>query len=296
MKKYSSIILLISFMFAGLFDTLKSEPEDGPFVEYYISGQLKSKGNFLDGVQNGHWQFYYVNEILQSEGNYINGVQDGNWFHYYDNGKIQQKEFYKLGYPVEIVSYFKNGNIKEESFLKHDIEDILNLKNDTEGVIKKYYENGNIEYEENYINGNLSGKWYRFYDTGELWQEVNCANNSFQGLFTTYYKNGNKKSEKIYKDGVQVEGSLSTEYYENGMIKVECIVDRHYINDEKWGEMEVLGCDSIILYWETGFKSAEGKYLEEKKVGKWIYYSKDGIINKEEFFDDKGVLINTKEY
>ena len=57
--------------------TFKNGKWEGPWVEYYDSGQLFSKGTFKNGNQDGPWVHYYENGQLESKGTYKNGKKHG---------------------------------------------------------------------------------------------------------------------------------------------------------------------------------------------------------------------------
>jgi antitoxin component YwqK of YwqJK toxin-antitoxin module len=54
----------------------------------------------MDGRKQGLWEDYYDSGKLYSKGNYINGIWEGNWEWYYDNGKISSKASYVNGYVI----------------------------------------------------------------------------------------------------------------------------------------------------------------------------------------------------
>ena len=60
---------------------------------YYENGNLRVKGNFKDGKENGLWEWYSENGKLEKKGNYKEGLQeDGLWEFYHKNGQLLEKE------------------------------------------------------------------------------------------------------------------------------------------------------------------------------------------------------------
>ena len=57
--------------------------EDGYWEDYHSNGNLYSKGNFIKGKRDGFWEYYYINGNLSSKGNYIKGKRDGCWVENY---------------------------------------------------------------------------------------------------------------------------------------------------------------------------------------------------------------------
>ncbi|UKN00281.1 hypothetical protein K6119_11100 [Paracrocinitomix mangrovi] len=125
------------------------------------------------------------------------------------------------------------------------------------------------------------------------------ANGKHEGLWKAYYENGKPKSTFTYKNGL-LQGPASIYYPESGKISAKV----NYINDKKEGEEIWYNEDGTIdyiqhfkndilegdykSYFSNGEVNVEGQYLNGKKTGKWISYSKkenrDGDIFKIENF------------
>ena len=65
--------------------------KQGSWLEFWITGQLKSKGEYIDGKKTGPWLLFYTNGQLMSKGNYLEDMEDGDWLYYFRDGKINQK-------------------------------------------------------------------------------------------------------------------------------------------------------------------------------------------------------------
>ena len=65
--------------------------KQGSWLEFWITGQLKSKGEYIDGKKTGPWLLFYTNGQLMSKGNYLEDMEDGDWLYYFRNGNINQK-------------------------------------------------------------------------------------------------------------------------------------------------------------------------------------------------------------
>jgi antitoxin component YwqK of YwqJK toxin-antitoxin module len=103
---------------------------NGPMVEYYKEGQIKTTGHYKNGFLSGECkQFYQTGELhktlnyengkltgvfkefyqtgqLKESGNFINGVQVGVKKTYYDTGELQSVEYFKNGQPMRDSKYF----------------------------------------------------------------------------------------------------------------------------------------------------------------------------------------------
>ncbi len=70
---------------------LSEGKKQGSWLEFWITGQLKSKGEYIDGKKTGPWLLFYTNGQLMSKGNYLEDMEDGDWLYYFRNGNINQK-------------------------------------------------------------------------------------------------------------------------------------------------------------------------------------------------------------
>ena len=65
--------------------------KQGSWLEFWITGQLKSKGEYIDGKKTGPWLLFYTNGQLMGKGNYLEDMEDGDWLYYFRDGNINQK-------------------------------------------------------------------------------------------------------------------------------------------------------------------------------------------------------------
>lgn len=61
------------------------------------SGEITMRGNYQAGQKSGIWEYIYPNGKLRFSGNYVQGFPDGKHTYYFENGKIQQEGRYKMG-------------------------------------------------------------------------------------------------------------------------------------------------------------------------------------------------------
>ena len=65
--------------------------KQGPWLEFWVTGQLKSKGEYIDGKKTGLWLSFYTNGQLMRKGNYLENIVDGDWLYYFRDGTINQQ-------------------------------------------------------------------------------------------------------------------------------------------------------------------------------------------------------------
>lgn len=123
-----------------------NDVRDGIMVEYSDSGNVITKGRYIDGLKedewiyelgdykeignykagrrDGIWKHYYVpSGKLRFEGNYIDDNPDGKHTYYYPNGKVQQTGKYIVGRKEGNWEYYGEDGLKQLTILfKDDVE------------------------------------------------------------------------------------------------------------------------------------------------------------------------------
>ena len=60
----------------GIQQGLVSEgKKQGQWLEFWITGQLKNKGEYNNGKKNGLWLLFYTNGQLMGKGNYLARIE-----------------------------------------------------------------------------------------------------------------------------------------------------------------------------------------------------------------------------
>ncbi|GGG11549.1 hypothetical protein GCM10011344_10350 [Dokdonia pacifica] len=143
-----------------------------------------------------------------------------------------------------------------------------------DGVVNRYYDNGNIQSIYNYSKGILEGPHKEFLRNGNLKGIVNYSNGIYNGQFVEYYESGQIKRTGDFKNGVKHEDWVA--YFEDGSL--------HYKVSYSLGKRE----GQLIEYYQNGQIRGNGTYINDKKNGAFEYYFSNGdIISTCEFIDDK---------
>jgi antitoxin component YwqK of YwqJK toxin-antitoxin module len=66
--------------------TGKSVPE--PYVEYHKDGSIWARGQMLDGVPTGYWEWFRKAGTKMRSGTFENGEQVGEWTTYDREGRV----------------------------------------------------------------------------------------------------------------------------------------------------------------------------------------------------------------
>ena len=67
------------------------EIKEGPWEEFFYTGQLKRAGIYKNGLKDGIWEEYYENGQLKEKAIFIEGIKDGLWLKYYSNHQLWVK-------------------------------------------------------------------------------------------------------------------------------------------------------------------------------------------------------------
>lgn len=111
-----------------------------------------------------------------------------------------------------VKDYFMSGALQMEAYSKTIPKDVYH------GILKRYYENGQVEDSENYINNNKHGKNVGYYQNGKLADDEYYVNGLLQGV-QKYYRedNGGLYLQVDYAKGL-FHGDY-IEYHKSGAVK-----------------------------------------------------------------------------
>ena len=153
-----------------------------------------------------------------------------------------------------IKSYYNNGNLKFECEY---------LNGEKNGIGKEYYYNDKIQFEGVYLNGVRNGKGKEYYYNGKFFFEGDYLNNNkWNGK--GYDMNNNIAYE--IKNG---KGYIKLYYIEDNRLYFE----GESVNGQKNGKGKE--------YYDNSGVKFEGEYLNEEKNGKGISYNSNGILSFE---------------
>lgn len=142
-------------------------------------------------------------------------VRNGPYESYYDNGQLQEKAFYRNGLlDGERVLYFENG---QSEIVEHYLEGRMH------GPYEVYYASGAPLLKQVFDRDTLRGESLRFYENGQLEEKVFFVDNLENGPFQEFHENGQLHWEGQYLNGDNEFGLLK-EYDESGTLikKMAC--------------------------------------------------------------------------
>lgn len=166
---------------------------------------------------------------------------------------------------VETIETFNDSGKLQERFTRKKKDFAKH------GTYFKYYPNGKVEEQAEFVNDTLQGQRILFYDAGDTLIVEHYQKGIFQGPYRSYYANGVLESEGNYRSG-EMDGQWHF-FYKNKQVKE--VVE--FANNEENGP--------FVEYHENGKLKAKGTY---KTTAENI----DG--NKEhgplELYDENGAL------
>ena len=197
----------------------------GEWKDFYITGELRARGNYSNNRRTGDWIYYFQNGGIEQKGRFLNGRFDGEWLWYYDTGEIWREETYfngsEDGYAVE---YSRSGEIiaagnyingEKDGEWTHVVGDHKEVGNYISGLREDkwtyYYEDGSKKFEGNYVRGLPDGKQFYYYKNGIIQEEQYYNSGIRERIWRKYDELGNVQISIVYRankeiriDGVRI--------------------------------------------------------------------------------------------
>ncbi len=184
--------------------------KQGPWEDYYSSGKLKAKGEYLNNVKIKKWVFYFHNGNVEQNGSFTKkGKFTGTWKWYYSNGKLQREESFRNG--------LEDGILSEYDDMGKEITRGEYIEGFKEGA---WFHNMNDHREEGeYINGMRDGEWKYYYETNQLKFKGKYVEDLEDSKHTWYYDNGKVMEEGNYLMGKK-EGNWKKYNYDGTLFLI----------------------------------------------------------------------------
>jgi antitoxin component YwqK of YwqJK toxin-antitoxin module len=186
-----------------------------------------------------------------------------------------------------------------------------------QGEWNYYYKDTILKSKGYYKNNKRIGVWHFYYETGEIYLEVEYLTDGITTNLKMYEPNGKKSAEGLYVNKKK-EGNwyyyrdtimIRTEPYKVG--KLDGIVKSYYPSKKIFEEISFLNNKkegTWKQFYENGITRAEGKFTNDTLSGKVTYYHPNGKKNLEGIYvkglrngtfylyDESGKLIETLRY
>lgn len=209
-------------LFEGIIDD--QGRKQGPWKEFYPSGELKSKGDYKDNLKIRNWVYYFIDGKIEQTGDYRRGKPEGVWTWYFENRQVRISEEYVDG-----------------------LED---------GPSIEYNDTGAVIAQGNFIEGFKDGEW--IYEVNDHKEVGKYFDDQRTGIWRHYYNSKLIIFEGIYENGL--ENGLHTYYYSNGQVKRR----GKYSGGKKEGIWEYFRADGTKIITIEYLAGKEIKYNGEK--------------------------------
>lgn len=252
----------------------------GAIKSFYISGGLKEKSTYENGLKTGPYEKRLVNGIISVLGRYQKGLKVDRWNFYFPNGRIEKSINYQLdtlhgSYLIMNIDSTINtsGNYKygkkEGAWLWYNTNDKIEMKGsfqdgEQHGEWQYYFSSGELSYTANYKKGLRNGTWTYYFKDGTLFKQGNYLSDLKEGVWETNYENGTLLIEGSYTEGL--EEGLWINYWDNGSIKNE----GHFKKGSLNGIWNSYSPKSRLLL--------TGKYHKGLKTGTWETFNSAGKL------------------
>lgn len=205
-------------LFEGIVD--ENGMKQGPWKEYYTTGELKAEGSYKDNLKIGTWVYYYIDGDVEQTGNYLRGMPDGLWTWNYPNGQTWREEEYVMGLEDgPSVEYSDSGSViakgeyidgyreGEWFFEVNDHREIGNyFEGERTGKWKYYYLNEEqLSFEGNFENGLENGRHIWYYPNGKVKRRGDYVAGVKDGIWEYFNENGEQIISIEYEDGKDVK-------------------------------------------------------------------------------------------
>jgi antitoxin component YwqK of YwqJK toxin-antitoxin module len=126
--------------------------KNGPYREWWPSGQLKTETTYKNGHQHGAFASYYENGKGYERGTLTDGLRTGRWEDHYETGALRSVSEYGAGGPAYRYTLYRqaDGTKWVEGAFKADLE---------HGHFIEYYPDGKKTGEGDFFEGKKTGTW-----------------------------------------------------------------------------------------------------------------------------------------
>jgi antitoxin component YwqK of YwqJK toxin-antitoxin module len=231
----------------------KDKPQEG----YPSDGKIE-EGPYVDDRKEGIWIKYHTDgSTPKLKGEYKNNRPEGQYTKYYPNGKVREQGVFERNlYQDSLKRFHENGKIEYEAK--------FNSNGKEEGKVKYYYPNGQVEFEYESNDGKPSGKAVRYYENGDIKEVIfydadgSVAKSEQREMLSPSVKVADPSISKETAPKIAAPKTKGAKFQANGYNKV------YNVNDEIWQD----GTFKNGILWD----------------GKVYEYDRDGILLKVKVF------------
>ncbi len=263
----------------------------GMYEEYYEEEQLKIKGKWevqkYTTKRRGYDPITYKEKVETYEKE--EEVKIGEWIYYLETGEVEKKEFYVLASKEEsenkLEEFYNDGTPKESIEIKNEIY---------HGISKKWYPNGQLSFQGNWVHGKKEG-WHIFYFNNgniskKMWYQLNEIKKEIvfdiqarKKYFILYHVNNGYTRKYWYENGKK----LSYEKHKNGA-PITCITYIPLNNNKNEKEEPSCHCGKKPVFWNGEFYvDNEGNRVNENYEMEYKQWYENGQLKIKTIYKNK---------
>ena len=125
----------------------------------------------------------------------------------------------KLLFTLLMLTLYSCGSIdydEDKEYIQNILGEIYYKGELFSGTLTKHYEDGQLEYKNNYKNGEYDGLSEKYYKDGQLYEKRTYKNGEYDGLHEKYYTDGQLEFKRYWKDGKN--DGVFERYYTDGQL------------------------------------------------------------------------------
>ncbi|MCY1720941.1 hypothetical protein OU798_11355 [Prolixibacteraceae bacterium Z1-6] len=226
-----------------------------------------------NGLRQGKWEKKQANGRPVYEGEFKDDKPVGEWKRYHPGGQVKAIMIYEGDTARTQLFDVWRKKVAEGNYVNQQ----------KEGVWRIYKENLKVA-EETYSKGALNGVLRRFYDTGEIMEETDWMNGKQDGNYQVFFKNGEPYMQCKMKDNVR--NGLFLVYFDNGQQELV----GEYKNNLRHGEWKYYnrnGENIYTLFYDNGqiLNPAVRDSIDNLEMQN-LEQNKGAILDPEKFMQD----------
>jgi serine/threonine protein kinase/antitoxin component YwqK of YwqJK toxin-antitoxin module len=291
------------------------------------TGALISKEEYLNDHRHGYCEQYYTKpgaETIKSRGHYVAGQVEGHYQEFYPNGVLsesgfvenrkhegERKRFYENGVLRQIIRY-SGGEVhgdQEEFYQSGRLKRCLPMKNGKmHGIEKSFNENGQLTYQSTYFEGasqkdtslfetpiDSNSPLELYHSNGKLMSRHTRRNGFREGPFEIFRASGTRRETGNYEND-KLSGPNS--FYDADGILIETVCYKSGLLDgPRTSYARSLGIETVISSirnYETGVLQATREYHPSGRLAKSVEFREDGSGIERLYADDESLQRETE--
>lgn len=190
----------------------------GPWKEFYETGEKAGEGHYLNNLRQGEWKFYFKGGSVEQIGKYDQkGRPEGKWKWYFESGNLRKEDNFKNGvFNGNHVELSDSGKViikgeyldgEEEGEWFYEVGDEKEIGSYVAGKREgtwKHYTDDVLNFEGSYIEGNPNGDFVYFGENEKIKEKGKYIMGKKEGDWNIYDSEGIKIITIRYEDGIEI--------------------------------------------------------------------------------------------